>query len=202
MYNNTTSMFPTHFLRGTELIERATAEYDTYSENWPFPSQYRYGIPMDKYYAEVWINGMDYQANHWVIEEVDLEKPQAKPLFMFEEHSEEEKFSNHDFGMLIKAALYYRRDCVFIKHNDLGWYRDMVWPFLKRVDDKVEFVVMQKFVYAHASQPPVHFWMNPEFIPNYVLERDKNEKNRSDRNAPKGFVGGVEKTGADIISLI
>ena len=58
---NTVSSYSTHFLRAVELIKKARETYKVPSENWPYPTQYRFGIPNDNYYAEVWTDGMDWQ---------------------------------------------------------------------------------------------------------------------------------------------
>ena len=173
MHSNTTSLYPTHFLRGVELVDQATRDFSAASENWPCPSQYKFGMPIDEYYAEVWENGMDWQKNYWVIEEIKLEDPIIQPLIIFENHEEEEKFNHHDFGMLIKAALYYRRDSVFIQHKNYGCYKDLVWPFLYLINDTKRFNVMEYFMFQHANQQPVQFWMNPSFIPEYILDKKK-----------------------------
>lgn len=169
MKNNTVSIYPTHFLRGSELVERATGQYLAASENWPFPTQHRYGIPMDNYYAEVWANGMDWQNNYWVIEEMNLEDPQIQPLIIFEDSNQENRFKHLDFCMLIKAALYYRRDQVFVQHDDYGFYTDMVWPYLTLIDEEIRYEKLMRFTFRHASQPLVEFWMNPEFVPEEYL---------------------------------
>jgi hypothetical protein len=202
MDNNTTSMYPTHFLRGHELIKWATKEYLAASENWPFPTQFKFGIPMDDYYCEVWANGMDWQTNYWIIEEMNLNYPVPLPLLIFEDSSIEQKFNHHDFCMLIQAAMYYRRDQVFIQANKIGFYTDMVWPYLTILDDEVRYGILQHFSFKHNSQKEVDFWMNPEFVPSTVFERKKHEDNRSNRDETPGLGGGVQEGGAEIIRLI
>jgi len=202
MHANTTSLHPTHFLRGVELVEKATSDFDACTENWPYPSQYRYGMPMDHYYAEVWCNGMDWQVNHWIIEELDLEKPQIQPLIIFEEFEEEHRFNPHDFGMLIMAAFYYRRDYTFVNHKNLGVYNDMVWPFLHLEKDEIRYKKCKWFRFEHASQEPVYFWMNTTFVPAMVTNRGKDENNRSDRNPETQLGGSVEKGKGCIIRTL
>lgn len=202
MYNNTVSIHPSHFLRGSELVDEATSTYRAASENWPYPTQFRYGVPVDDYYAEVWANGMDWQNNYWVLEEIHSEDPICQPLIIFEDSDDEDKFNSHDFSSLVKAALYFRRDNVFIQHGEYGWYTDLVWPFLHLLGTEVRFEIMHQFEFKHNSQKPVQFWMNYNFVPPYVMERGKNEKNRSDRNAPQKLGGGVEKSGGEVIRLV
>lgn len=176
---NTTSIFPTHFLRGVELIDRASIRYGVPSENWPAPTQYCYGMPMDHYYSEIWSNGMDYQVSYWIIEELDLEKPQIQPFIIFDNHEELEKFNPHDFSMLVMASFYYRRDYTFIGHKDLGIYNDCVWSYLNLFKNEIKYDKMKMFAFEHNSQEPVTFWMNTTFIPEIVLNsrKDKNVSN-------------------------
>jgi hypothetical protein len=202
MYNNTTSLHPTYFLRGSDLVINATETYRAASENWPYPTQFRYGIPIDDYYAEVWVNGMDYQNNYWVLEEINCEDPICQPLIIFEHSDEEDRFNGHDFSTLVKGALYFRRDIVFVQHDDFGWYEELLWPYLERVGDEERFEVMYEFEFKHNSQKAVRFWMNANFIPHHVMERGINEKNRSDRNQKKKFRRSVEKGGAEIIRIV
>jgi len=201
MYSNTTSLHPTHFLRGVELVDQATDEFDACTENWPYPTQYRYGMPMDHYYAEIWHNGMDWQSNYWIIEELDLRKPQIQPLIIFNNHEEEQIFNDHDFSMLVMAAFYYRRDYTFINHKDLGYYNDMVWPYLTLFKDESRYQKMKLFAFEHASQPRVVFWMNTAFVPTVCMRR-KNENNRSDRNPKTKLGGGLEKSKDCIIRTL
>lgn len=193
MYNNTTSSHPTHFLRGNDLVVEATKDYEAHSENWPFPTQYRYGIPQDDYYVEIWVNGMDWQANYWAIEEFNLQKPQIKPFIIFEDHEEQKKFKSYNFASLIRASLYYRRDLVFVKHKNYSYFTDMVWPHLYVIDNELEFKVMKHMAFEHEDQQKVEFWMNPEFILPSVFERKDDEKNRCDRNPKTQLGGSLEK---------
>lgn len=172
MYSNTTSVQPTHFLRGVELIVKACEQYSVPSENWPYPTHYRYGIPVDNYYAEIWCNGMDWQPSYWVIEEANLEKPRVYPFIIFESNEDRQKFNEYDFTMLVKASLFYRQDILYIKHNNLGVYTDLTWPFIKCIDKTQQFGVTQQFEFSHASQLPVQFWMNIDFVPSIVLDRE------------------------------
>lgn len=175
MYANTTSIYHTHFLRGVELIQEALDTYSVPSENWPHPTDYRYGIPVDDYYAELWINGMDWQPTYWVIEEAELNPPRIYPFIIFESNEEQQKFMPYDFNMLVHGALYYRRDLLFVKHDDLGMYTDMSWPYLSCIGDEQQFGVTQKFKFEHASQEPVEFWMNIDFVPQYIFDRVQDD---------------------------
>lgn len=64
---NTTSKQSTHFLRAIELIKKARDDFRVPSENWPHPTEHRFGIPNDHYYAEVWIDGMDWQSSYGLL---------------------------------------------------------------------------------------------------------------------------------------
>lgn len=175
MYSNTTSIYPTHFLRGVELVVDATEKYNIPSENWPHPTDHRYGIPVDDYYAELWVNGMDWQPTYWVIEEAQLNPPRIYPFIIFESNEEQSKFNSYDFTMLVKASLYYRRDLLFVKHNELGVFSDLTWPYIKCIDDEQQFACTQKFEFAHASQEPIQFWMNIDFLPDYIVPIDDSD---------------------------
>jgi hypothetical protein len=179
---NTTSLHPTHFLRGVELVIKASETFNVPSENWPYPTNHRYGIPVDNYYAEVWHNGMDWQSSFWAIEEIKLSKPICRPLIIFDHYEEFDKFNGHDFSMLIKGALYYRNDKYFIKHYDLGIFSDFVWPYLKCISKEQKFGVCQKFEFEHASQKVVKFWMNIDFVPDSVLDNEDNGIDEFDGN--------------------
>ena len=91
---NTVSKHPTHFLRAVELIKKAREEFRVPSENWPHPTDYKFGIPNDRYYAEIFTDGMDWQPSYWVIEDKQLEKPQIQPFVIFEYNEDREKFND------------------------------------------------------------------------------------------------------------
>lgn len=165
-------MHPTHFLRGVELVVEASERHNVPSENWPYPTQYRFGIPMDDYYAEMWCNGMDWQPSFWILEEENLRDPRVYPFIIFEDYEDRAKMNDYDFAMLVKGSMYYRRDKFFIKRDNLGVYTDLVWPFLKCIGKEQSFGVTQLFEFEHASQEPVQFWMNIDFVPGYVLDKE------------------------------
>lgn len=167
---NTTSVQATHFLRAVELIIEAREKYRVPSENWPYPTEYKLGTPCEEYYAEVWIDGMDWQNSYWAIEEKNLQNPQVKPFIIFEKSEERELFNNYDFGQLVKGSLWYRRDKFWIKRNSLGIFTDTIWPYLKIVYDSNQMFTNKykeliRVEFKHASQPKVAFWMNEHFIP-------------------------------------
>ena len=175
---NTTSKTPTHFLRGVELIYNGMEEYNIPSENWPSPTGYTFGSPQQRYYAEIWVNGMDWQPTYWIIEEKELEKPTVYPLIIFSDNEDRSAFDDFDFGELLTACMQYRRDKFWVKHDDLSIYSDTVWPFLNIFTKKpLTFKCMKDCYFQHASQPLVTFSMNLEFIPE--LYREKNSNNRN-----------------------
>lgn len=180
---NTTSKYPTHFLRAVEIIIHARTEYNVPSENWAHPTQYNFGIPNDHYYGEIWIDGMDWQPSYWVIEEYQLNKPVVQPFIIFESNEERENFNSHDFTALVGAMLYYRRDKLWVEKNDYGYYTDSVWPYINLVDNKIKFKTMKKYYFQHASQNRVEFWANIGFIPEVYREKKKN--NRDDWDEEK-----------------
>ncbi len=173
---NTTSRNPTHFLRAVELIEKARGDFKVPSENWPHPSTSRFGIPNDRYYAEIWIDGMDWQPSYWIIEEKNLEKPQIQPLIVFNHHEERNTFNSWDFEDLLRAIMYYRREYIWLRKNDLGLYTESVWPFLTLFKDEVRHEKMKAYAFEHASQPKVVFWLNEAFIPEVYRGRNSNSR--------------------------
>lgn len=168
-YNNTTSTHPTHFLKGTELITGARNAFNVPSENWTYPTKHRFGIPRDKYYAEVWVDGMDWQCSFWLIETFNYDNPVCQPFLIFEDSKNYDNFNDHDFEELIKAALYERRDQLWIQKDD-GFFNDTVWTYLKRVQPDNRMMstpCMVLFQFEHASQKRVQFYMNEDMLPPY-----------------------------------
>jgi len=190
---NTVNKYPTHFARAIELIIKAREKFGVPSENWPHPIEDRFGIPNDNYYAEIWVDGMDWQPSYWVLEEKNLEKPHIEPFIIFKSNGDRLMFNDHDFSDLIRAALWYRRDWYWIQKGDLGYFTDMVWPFLhiEKRSKWSKYPNMIEVYFKHASQPKVDFFMNQAFFPKHVLERIPNEDNRSDWNPTKGHSGSV-----------
>lgn len=157
---NTTSNASTHFLAGVQLVYMGNKKYDIPSENWPYPTEHRIGDPWDRYYAEIWHDGMDWNSNFWLIESFTYDEPKIYPLVLFEEYSEREKISDYSFSQLMRAILYYRRDVLWIKSNDpRGVYNDEVWSFIKTTKERDKNNLI-KCSYQHASQPNVYFWFN------------------------------------------
>lgn len=183
---NTTSLYPTHFLRGAELIYKAIEEYAIPSENWPHPTRYKFGSPCERYYAEIWINGMDWQPSYWVIEEKNFERPKAYPFVIFDENSHRELLCDYDFDQLIHGSLFYRQDKYWIGHNDFGVAVDLVWPFLKKRELK-KYKILDRYAFEHASQKYVEFWMNSEFIPEEYRDRTW-EDYWNNRNKTQGHI--------------
>jgi hypothetical protein len=186
---NTTSVNSTHFLRAVELIENARTDYKVSSENWPHPTTYRLGTPCEEYYAEIWVDGMDWQPSYWIIEEKNLKDPQIRPFIIFERNEERERFQDYDFEQLIKGSMWFRRDKYWIKSNDLGAYTDISWPYLQLILETNGMFALKhkeliKVSFEHASQLKVDFWMNEDFIPEYLFRR-KNEEDRNSGNQEK-----------------
>jgi len=179
---NTTSRMPTHFLAGVELIKEARKTFNVCSENWPYPTIHSLGQPdVDRYYAEVWIDGMDWQNSYWIIETIHYNSPVCIPLVIFENNDEEKKFNRYDFGKLVDAALWYRRDIVWIQKDGTGVYNDLIWPYLHIIDEKETISTMRKFEFRHASQIAVRFEMNILCVPDYKWNKleetmEKNEQ--------------------------
>jgi hypothetical protein len=172
---NTVNKYPTHFARGVELVIQARGKFNIPSENWPHPTEYKFGIPNDRYYAEIWVDGMDWQPSYWIIEEKNLEKPQIQPFIIFDSNENRHRFEDYDFSELIRASLWYRRDLFFIKQNDLSYFTDTVWPFLYTVKE-IYKPGFSKVYFKHASQERVDFIMNTEFIPPDYLGREERKR--------------------------
>lgn len=192
---NTVSYYPTHFLRAVDLIKRARDKFNVCSENWPSPTEYSFGIPNDNYYAEVWVDGMDWQPSYWVIEEYKLMKPQIQPLIIFEYNEERSKFNSWDFGDFIQAMLWYRRDNLWVRHNNLGHYTDSVWPYLYvegNPDQKRICNYENNYFFKHASQEKVKFWVNEDFIP-LRYRRRIYEENRNNRDEKPGQLRSIHE---------
>jgi len=174
---NTVSEYPTHFLRAVELIQLARSKFNICSENWPHPTEYRFGIPNDNYYAEVWIDGMDWQPSYWIIEDHSLKKPEINPLIIFNSNEERHVFNAWDFKDFIKGILWYRRDKFWVKHNDLGYYADGTWPYLFR-ENKKPNKYESNYYFEHASQEKVKFWLNFDFVPKKYRYRIYSKEKR------------------------
>lgn len=168
--NNTTSSHPTYFLKGVDLIVEAREKFKVPSENWTYPTKHRMGTPGDRYYAEIWEDGMDWQNSYWLIEAHNFDNPVCLPFLIFEDSRNQEMFNDYDFGMLIKAALYERRDRLWIQKDD-GFFNDTIWTYFHRVRPDIfmeETPNMAKFWVEHASQPSVQFYMNEDILPPYA----------------------------------
>jgi len=180
---NATSKNPTHFLRAVELIYRAREKFMVPSENWPYPTTYRLGTPCERYYAEIWTDGMDWQPSYWVIEEKNLEKPQVYPFIIFKSNEDRSKFNDYDFEQLVIGSLWYRRDLYWVKQNDSSIYNDISWPYLhdlhvvKKYNLSFKHLCMKKFYFEHASQPTVNFLMNIDFVRKDCICRSYPKQN-------------------------
>ena len=183
---NTTSKNSTHFLRAVELIKGAREEFNVPSENWPHPSSYRFGIPNDNYYAEIWVDGMDWQPSYWIIEEHSLRKPEINPLIIFNQHDERMRFDDSYFEEFINGIIYYRRDYVWVKRDEFGHFTDSTWPFLHLFKDELRHKKMKLYSFEHASQKRIVFWINEDFIPEVYRGRKKKDRISGD-SKPKYF---------------
>lgn len=166
IYANTVSKHHTHFIAALQLIQEARKKWQSASENWPDPTSYKLGTPQkDGYYAEVWVDGMDWQNTYWCLESIRSSDPICMPLLRFTSHEEQDILNSWDFENIINALLHYRRNDLWIKHSDiLGIYQDSVWPFLNPTgEQRNKFWVPCHF--EHNSQPQVEIWINETFLP-------------------------------------
>jgi len=168
---NTVSKHPTHFLKAVELLDRAHEVYGVPSENWPHPLSYRFGIPDDYYYAEIWTDGMDWQPNYWIIEAFNVHSPTVFPLIVFDQHEHRVSFNDYDFDILLQGMMFYRRDILWIKRDSIAHYGDAIWPYLRRLPDfdhfgkKAMAKRLERYRFQHHSQKAVDFWVNSDFVP-------------------------------------
>ncbi len=169
IYANTTSVYSTRFLAGKELIVEARDKFCIASETWTYPTVHQIGHPDDNYYAEIWVDGMDWQNNYWIIESINLDDPIVLPLLRFEDHSEQDKFNPYDYAQFVKAMLHYRRNEKWIKAEDGPIYNDTIWCFINKKFGiyKCGSIMLNEYSMEHASQPYVTFFANEEFIFNF-----------------------------------
>ena len=164
---NTTSKNSTCFLRGVELVRLGNKEFHLCTENWPYPTKNRFGFSGDRYYAEIWRDGMDWTCNYWLIESANWDKPKIYPL-MYIGAEEHDKFNQYDLDEIFEATMHYRRDTLWIHQGMNGRYYDSVWPYLRMiepVENLRECPCMKKYKFLHASQPRVEFYLNVDLIP-------------------------------------
>jgi len=170
MNNSTVSGYPTRLLRGVELIAEARAKFNVPSENWTYPTKHYLGTPGDRYYAEIWVDGMDWQNSYWIIETANFGEPVCLPFIIFEDSKNQNLFNSCDFSTLIEATLYERRDHLWIQKDD-GHFYDTIWAYFHRVRPDVYLERtpgMALYWVAHASQPRVQFYMNEKILPPYA----------------------------------
>lgn len=166
--NNTTAKNPTYFLRGAELVDMAHEKYKLLSENWCYPTRYHFGFPTDKYYAEIWHDGMDWTNNYWLIEDACWNKPQIYPAIYFDNSDQREKYNEHDFEKLLITIMSYRRDMLWFNKHEHDRFDDFVWPYIRIVEPYQSLErcsCMIRYRVLHASQPRVEFYLNIDLIP-------------------------------------
>jgi len=165
MKNNVLSNVQTHFLQGVSIIQEARDKFSIASENYTYPLKH-YGDPsFDDYYAEIWTDGMDWNAVYWLLESVSIEKPKVIPLLEFSEGEERAKFNDRDFYRLL-AALVWKSKAIKEDLDQKGRFFDDPWAYLKPTDisktyDSELFI---KCYYGHGSQEDVFFWVNNKFL--------------------------------------
>lgn len=168
MYANTTSHQPTHFIRAVELIDFSRRNYQVPSENWPYPTSHRLGDPRGQYYAEVWVDGMDWQPSYWLIETHGYRNPICLPLMIFEDHKYRDMFSVYTLSSVMKALMQYRQDILWVKHGEQGYHNEEIWPYFHPFEP-AEFrkgpASMFKAFFEHASQEAVSFFIHEECVP-------------------------------------
>jgi hypothetical protein len=137
-----------------------------------------FGDPEDEYYAEAWADGMDWNLVVWAVRDIMYGQPEAVPLVVFESREAAEKYNPSDFRRFIRACFWCERAKVLSGDQDQeGVYQDDVWCNLKQVAScelKTNFTreAMIAVRFAHNSQSPITFWLNPEFYPDSAVARD------------------------------
>lgn len=138
IYNNSCSSIPTRFLTGAQLIKTGNGIYGVESENWAYP-KFSFGDHESSYYAEAWMNGMDYNYTYWAIEQANYGKPTPIPLIHFPETKDREGFQDKDFENMCKAFMHVRRydltkeSKIISYKKQYGIYDDMTWPVFRIV---------------------------------------------------------------------
>ncbi|MFA6355402.1 MAG: hypothetical protein WCW65_03185 [Candidatus Paceibacterota bacterium] len=162
MENNYASKNQTNFLCGYPLIEEAHSKYGLCSENWAYPTQYKFGHISTPYYAEVWSDGMDWNSVYWLLESINYSSATAIPIIIFDEGEKRIKFNSYDFGQLIEFIMWNRMQYFWIKNGDRGVYGDTVVPYLKKIDPVESYGKsgLVKCYFEHASQKRVEFFLN------------------------------------------
>lgn len=171
MRNNTVSSVITRFLMGPSIIEAARKCYDDFgSEGWSYPVN-AFGDHRDGYYAEIWIDGMDWNTNIWVIEAIRYASPTAILLAHFEKSEHFDKFA--ESKELWNACLWHRRNKAWLDDAAGEYiYRDTVWSWLSPMEPKSsDRHGIRRFVFSHASQSAVMLLLNTLFVPEYILEK-------------------------------
>lgn len=167
---NTVDREGTHFLAAVHLIQQARHAFGVCSENWTVPTGHKIGSPSDKFYAEVWGDGMDWNAMFWVIyrDSVNLTPPRVLPLIFFDQVEELGKFNIQDFRHLVEAMLIRMRNHFWLTSEDDDQYEDLIWSFLRKFSevDRPSGVPedMQFCLFRHYSQVEVSFWAHKIFL--------------------------------------
>lgn len=182
--NNDLGNYPTYFLKGAELIKQYEQKKGVCSENWCYPTEYRFGDPKDEYYGEIWTDGMDWNVNYWLLEKHTLEKPQAHFIALFDTYEEREKLHICELEFLFGMVMSYRR-MFFLKFDSVipFNYGDRVLDHLHIINDEPhkKYGNVKKVRFEHASQKPVEFWLNTQCLPvltlaeRYLYEHESSE---------------------------
>lgn len=171
IYNNDVAQFHTHFLAGPELIKEGRKKYGLASENYTYPTMTSVGGARDDYYAEVWVDGMDWQNTYWLLEHAYGETVVAIPLLVFTSNNEEKAFNPFDMHNLFRAAMIYRRNKMGPTDRSEEWtvFRDSTWPYLYLINEDHTVDELSKdlgsFLFTHNSQPAVTFYLNKTCVP-------------------------------------
>ena len=119
--------FATHFTNGYDLIEAAYEKYNGLARENPAVPVARFGHPEGGYYGEVWVDGMDWQHNYWIVESDNFHDNKALILAVFGHHDTEEVFGHEAVRDMWMGALWNRHYDLWGGKDQYGSYWDRVW---------------------------------------------------------------------------
>ena len=161
-YNNTVIDIPSRMPAATNIILTAREEFGVSSENWP-THVLSFGYHEDRYYAEMWTDGMDWNLSVWLLEAVSFDNPKPILAIHFNDDFERLKIQGEDWDILLKGLCYFRRDSLLSNTGDQFVYNDRLWPYLKLQGG--EFGDLKEFTYDHHSMKPATLFINPLCVP-------------------------------------
>lgn len=173
--NNTVSKIETRFLRGVEIVQKLTKEYEVPNENWTYP-WITFGDSEDPYYAEIWYNGMDYNNTFYLLEQINY----SIKVHLLMDIDGDDWINMSDPKEFFNCIFWMRRDRTWIKTGNYGRYNDDVLPYITfgKKEEKRFKGELSNITFQHASQPKIDFLINKDLIINERRDKLLNiEKN-------------------------